>query len=69
MSTRVRRFHCRVRTGLRRFASPAVYYDYTTDRGVVAMDRATFTRHYGELRPTSLSVYLAPGANPEAGSR
>jgi putative ABC transport system permease protein len=51
--------------GIRPFRVAAVYYDYTTDRGVVAMDRATFTRHYGDLRPTSLSVYLAPGANPE----
>jgi putative ABC transport system permease protein len=51
--------------GARPFRVTGVYYDYTTDRGVVAMDRATFTRHYGDLRPTSLSVYLVPGASPE----
>jgi len=52
--------------GAQAFRVAGVYYDYTTDRGVVAMDRATFTRHYGELRPTSLSIYLAAGASPEA---
>jgi putative ABC transport system permease protein len=43
-----------------------VYFDYTTDRGVVAMDRGTFTRHFGEQRPTSLTVYLRPGSDPLA---
>ena len=33
------------------FRVAAVYYDYTSDRGVVVMDRATFARYYGELRP------------------
>lgn len=47
------------------FAVAAVYYDYTTDRGVIAMDRATFARHYGELRPTSLTVYLKPGSDAD----
>jgi putative ABC transport system permease protein len=51
------------RQGARPFDVAAVYYDYTTDRGVVAMDRATFARHYGDLRPTSLSVYLKAGAD------
>lgn len=51
--------------GPRTFQVAAVYYDYSTDRGVVVMDRATFLRHFGEQRPTSLSVYLRPGADPE----
>jgi putative ABC transport system permease protein len=46
------------------FDVAAVYYDYSTDRGVIAMDRGTFARHYGDLRPTSLTVYLKPGADP-----
>jgi putative ABC transport system permease protein len=53
-------------SGPRGFQVAAVYYDYSTDRGVVVMDRATFTRHFGDQRPTSLSVYLKPGAEPEA---
>ena len=46
------------------FRLAAVYFDYTTDRGVVVMDRGTFTRHFGEQRPTSLTVYLRPGKDP-----
>ncbi len=44
----------------------AVYYDYSTDRGVAVMDRSTFDRHFGSQRPTSLSVYLAPGTDAAA---
>jgi putative ABC transport system permease protein len=51
--------------GPRPFDVAAVYYDYSTDRGVVVMDRRTFRRHWGELRPTSLTVYLREGADPE----
>jgi putative ABC transport system permease protein len=53
-------------SGPRPFDVAAVYYDYSTDRGVVVMDRATFVRHFGDQRPTSLSVYLRPGARPDA---
>jgi putative ABC transport system permease protein len=52
--------------GERPFDVAAVYYDYATDRGVVAMDYPTFTKHYGELRPTSLSIYLREGLDPAA---
>jgi putative ABC transport system permease protein len=52
--------------GQRRFLVQAVYYDYSTDRGVVVMDRATFARHFGNLAPTSLTIYLRAGANAEA---
>jgi putative ABC transport system permease protein len=48
------------------FRVAAVYFDYTTDRGVVVMDRATFARHFGEQRPTSLTVYLRPGSDAVA---
>lgn len=52
--------------GPRSFLVAAVYYDYSTDRGVAVLDRGTFRRHFGDLRPTSLSLYLRPGADPEA---
>ena len=45
------------------FRVAAVYYDYSSDRGIIVMDRATFTRYYGEPQPTSLTVYLRPGAD------
>jgi putative ABC transport system permease protein len=51
--------------GTARFTIKAIYYDYSNDRGVVVMDRATLSRHFGDLRPTSLSVYLRRGADPE----
>ncbi len=51
-------------SGPRSFPVVAVYYDYSTDRGVVLMDRRTFTNAYGEARPTALSVYLKPGRDP-----
>jgi putative ABC transport system permease protein len=46
--------------GPRRFTVAATYYDYSTDRGVVLMDRATFVRYFGDLPPTNLTVYLHP---------
>nr|MCU0256039.1 ABC transporter permease [Vicinamibacterales bacterium] len=51
--------------GPRRFEVVAVYFDYSSDRGVLAMDAATFARHFGGARPTGLSVYLVDGASPD----
>ena len=48
------------------FDVKAVYYDYSDDRGVIVMDHATLARHFGAIRPTSLSVYLVPDADPVA---
>jgi len=48
------------------FAIAAVYYDYSSDRGVVMMDNATMTRHFGEQRPTGLTVYLRDGTRAAA---
>ena len=52
--------------GARPFRVAAVYYDYASDRGLVVMDHMTFARHYGAHRPTGLTVYLEPDADPEA---
>jgi putative ABC transport system permease protein len=52
--------------GPQRYRVAAVYYDYSNDRGVVVMDRHTFEKHFGPLAPTSLSLYLRPGASAEA---
>ena len=51
--------------GPRDFEIAAVYYDYSSDRGVVVMDRGTFRQHYGDLPPTGVSAYLTKGADPE----
>jgi putative ABC transport system permease protein len=42
-----------------------VYYDYTTEGGVVLLDRALFRKAWGDDWLTSLAVYLAPGADAE----
>jgi putative ABC transport system permease protein len=52
--------------GPRRFQVAAIYFDYSTDRGVVTMDRRTFAQYFGEGPPTRLAVYLKPGASPDA---
>ena len=51
--------------GSRPFRVAGVYFDYSSDRGLVVMDTSTFERHYGPDRPSGLTVYLAPGADPE----
>jgi putative ABC transport system permease protein len=52
--------------GEQRFRIAAIYYDYSSDRGVVMMDRTTFTRHFGVLQPTGVTVYLRDGADADA---
>ncbi|HUR20848.1 MAG TPA: ABC transporter permease, partial [Vicinamibacterales bacterium] len=47
------------------FKVAAVYYDYSSDRGVLVMDRGTFVRHYGDTAVSALSVYLRPGTDAE----
>jgi len=52
------------------FLVAAVYYDYSSNRGSAVMDRSTYERLLGQSSdisssralPTSLSVFLAPGA-------
>lgn len=51
--------------GARRFDVTAVYFDYSSDRGLVVMDDDTFARHYGGQRPTGLTVYLEDGADAD----
>ncbi|MCI0485620.1 MAG: ABC transporter permease [Blastocatellia bacterium] len=52
--------------GAREFEVAAVYYDYSNNRGIAVMDRATYERHFGRAQPGSLSIYLRPGADAEA---
>lgn len=48
------------------FEVVGIYFDYSSDRGVVMMDNATLTRHFGEQRPTGLTVYLRDGRRTAA---
>jgi putative ABC transport system permease protein len=42
-----------------------VYYDYSSERGSVLMDRVTLLRYIPDPQPSSLAVYVAPGTPPE----
>jgi putative ABC transport system permease protein len=55
----------RTRDGAHMFRIAAVYYDYSNDRGVAMMDRGTFDRHFGDVAPSGLSVYLKEGVDAE----
>jgi putative ABC transport system permease protein len=48
------------------FRIVAVYYDYSSDRGVLVMDRETFVRRYGDVAIGGLRVYLRNGVDAEA---
>jgi putative ABC transport system permease protein len=52
-------------TGPVTFRIAAVYYDYSNDRGVLMMDRATFEQHFGDSSVTGLTVYLRDGIPPD----
>ncbi len=47
------------------FRIVGVYFDYSSDRGIVVMDRGTFAKYWGEQLPTSLTIFLRAGANHE----
>ena len=48
------------------FEIEAVYYDYSSDQGVVLMDRTTYVRHFRDSSVTDLAVYTEPGIQSEA---
>jgi putative ABC transport system permease protein len=41
-----------------------IYYDYSSDRGFILMDRGTLLKYLPEQPITDIAVYLAPGASP-----
>lgn len=51
--------------GVTRFRVAAVYYDYSSDRGIVMMDRPIFERYFGNVADSGVTVYLREGADPE----
>jgi putative ABC transport system permease protein len=48
--------------GLIPFHVRGIFYDYTTEMGLVLMDRTTFQRHWQDTGYHSLALYLQPGA-------
>ena len=51
--------------GRRAFRVAAVYYDYSSDQGIVVLDRSIFLKYYGDRPLRSLAVYLKEGHDPE----
>ncbi|MBI3933144.1 MAG: ABC transporter permease [Acidobacteria bacterium] len=45
------------------FRVEGIYYDYTSDRGTIVLDRSVYREKFHDDRTTSLAVYLLPGAN------
>jgi putative ABC transport system permease protein len=43
-----------------------VYYDYSSERGNLIMDRNTMLRYLPDPAPSNLAVYFSPAANPAA---
>ncbi|MGE5248118.1 MAG: ABC transporter permease, partial [Verrucomicrobiota bacterium] len=58
----------RLRTdrGLRDFPVAGVYYDYSSDQGLVAMLGRTYDRYWDDPGVDSLGIRLAPGTSAEA---
>jgi putative ABC transport system permease protein len=52
--------------GERDFPVSGVYYDYTTEGGLVVMDRALYRRLWNDPYVSNIGVYLAPGADAAA---
>ncbi len=52
-------------TGVTKFPVAGVFYDYSTESGLVVMDHTTMDRHYGNGAPNSIALYLANDVDPE----
>lgn len=48
------------------FLIGAVYYDYTTDTGLISLNRPVFDRYFNERFYSGLALYLDPGIDTEA---
>lgn len=47
------------------FTIAAIYYDYSSDRGVAMMDRDVFERHFDDRSTSGITVYLQDGIDPD----
>lgn len=47
-----------------RFQIAEIYYDYSSDRGIIMLDRDAMLRCLPDPNLSSLAVYVRPGANP-----
>ncbi len=52
--------------GTRQFPVTAVIIDYTSDQGVIAMDRSVYTRVWNDTLVDTFKLYVPPGGDLEA---
>lgn len=52
--------------GAKSFVVAGVLVDYTSDLGVIILDRATYVAHWADSRVDTYELYLTPRASPEA---
>lgn len=46
-----------------------IYYDYSSERGLILMDRSTLFKYLPGSDPTNVAVYLKPGVSLDRGER
>jgi len=49
--------------GVRTFRVLGIYYDYSTERGFIVLDRKTLLKYLPDPAESNLAVYLQPGAD------
>jgi putative ABC transport system permease protein len=52
--------------GERQFTVAGIFYDYTSDQGLLMMQRQNFDRFWADDRVQAVSLYLRPGSSVEA---
>lgn len=57
-------FTLQTAAGPHSFRIAGVFYDYSTEGGLVILDRALYSRLWKDDRVSTLAVYLRPGAEP-----
>ncbi len=53
-------------SGMMPFEVESIFYDYSTEAGLVVMDRSTYTANFDDSAVSTVAVYLEPGADADA---
>ena len=56
----------RTPSGITPFKIAGIYYDYTSDRGLIMIDRPVFDRWWRDAGINSVAIYIRPGADVAA---
>lgn len=58
--------HVSMSSGVHDFRVLGIYYDYSTERGFIVLDRRVLLRYLPDPAASNLAVYLKPGADAKA---